>query len=487
MSPDAPADPMVERPGVQPPVPENGRRLPLAASSASPAAPSTPAPPPVDQPSLESVLAAALALAVSPNPKPVSQLKRTQKRTLTKRGVMWLGQTCNLRCHFCYFLDRIEDSKHPEHAFMPVEKAKKICHTLVHVYGNNAIDIQGGEPTICPYALELVRYCREIGLLPTLITNGLMLADKKRCEEYLKAGIRDFLVSVQGLGAAHDHVVRVRGAHEKQMKGLRNLAEVGIPFRFNCVMSKAATPQLPGVATLAVKTGARAVNFLAFNPFEDQLKAGRRSDENVPRYSEVSGPLNKALDILAEGGVEANVRYYPFCFLEERHRPSNFNFKQLPYDHHEWDYASWSWTQQTAQRVSIGDVSEPPELVRKVRAGILRRPLKYIAGKSPRAKRVLEQGRDVLSKVVTRVGSKDDLYRNNAELRAFDHCGYSYAEACASCSLKSICDGFHGDYAHMFGTSEASTVKMPKPVEDAMHYIHLQSKTVEPEDEGWAL
>ena len=34
---------------------------------------------------------------------------------------------------------------HPEHAFMPIEKAKKICRTLVEVYGNTSIDIEGGE------------------------------------------------------------------------------------------------------------------------------------------------------------------------------------------------------------------------------------------------------------------------------------------------------------------------------------------------------
>ncbi|MCC6485915.1 MAG: hypothetical protein IT364_00310, partial [Candidatus Hydrogenedentes bacterium] len=41
-------------------------------------------------------------------------LKKTTKRVLTKRAVMWLGQTCNLRCYFCYFLNRIDDAHHPE-------------------------------------------------------------------------------------------------------------------------------------------------------------------------------------------------------------------------------------------------------------------------------------------------------------------------------------------------------------------------------------
>ena len=48
----------------------------------------------------------------------------TNYRALCRRGVLWIGQTCNLRCHFCYFLDKIETNSHPEHPFMELEKAK---------------------------------------------------------------------------------------------------------------------------------------------------------------------------------------------------------------------------------------------------------------------------------------------------------------------------------------------------------------------------
>src|SRR5438105_1947299 len=105
---------------------------------------------------------------------------RTREKLLTRRGVLWLGQTCNLRCHFCYFLDRIEQKDHPEHPFMELEKAKAICHALRFKYGNTSVDIQGGEPTIWRHIDELVVYCRDIGLHPTLITNALALASSTR-------------------------------------------------------------------------------------------------------------------------------------------------------------------------------------------------------------------------------------------------------------------------------------------------------------------
>jgi MoaA/NifB/PqqE/SkfB family radical SAM enzyme len=265
-----------------------------------------------------SVLEQAIALAVTdiPAPKPVYVF--SQARKITRRGILWLGQTCNLRCHFCYFLDRIEDEHHAEHAFMSLEKAKTICRTLVDYYGNNSIDIQGGEPTLWPHIYDLVAYCAEIGLSPTIISNVQVLSNRATVARLRNSGLRDVLVSIQGLGAVYDELVGQEGAHVRQMKALRNLQEEGIPFRFNTVLSKPALVQLSDIARLAVRTGAEVVNFLGFNPFNDQ-QTGKRSAMNVPLYSEVEAPLNEALDLLAVEGVEANVRYLPFCLVAERH------------------------------------------------------------------------------------------------------------------------------------------------------------------------
>src|SRR5262245_25744306 len=200
----------------------------------------------------ETALARALELSGAVQPVPRAEMLATRHRTITRRGVMWLGQTCNLRCYFCYFLERIETKAHPEHPFMSLDKAKEICKTLVDVYGNNAIDIQGGEPTIFPGIMDLVRYCHEIGLEPTLITNALVLDKLDNCVKYKDAGIRDFLVSVHGIGEVHDRVVQYPGAHVRQMKAIANLRKVGIPYRFNCVLSKPVVSQLPQIAKLAV-------------------------------------------------------------------------------------------------------------------------------------------------------------------------------------------------------------------------------------------
>jgi len=392
-------------------------------------------------------------------------IRKTAHRVLTRRGVLWLGQTCNLRCRFCYFLDRIRATDHEEHPFMSLDKAERICSTLVDTYGNTAIDIQGGEPTIYPDIHRLVRHCRDIGLMPTLITNALVLSRREECEKLRDAGIRDLLISVHGLGEIYDHISGVPNSYKKQMTALKNLQKTGIPLRFNCVLAKSILPGLIDVARIAIDSGARAMNFIAFNPFEDQQKMVR-SIEDVPSYSEVSVPLIKSLDLLIAAGVECNVRYYPLCMVGTNYRKYLYNFQQLPYDLHEWDYASWSWSGQRSQRMRNGSLGSVVTLREaNTWSRLFNHKDAYMAADIPVA----------------------DEYRHSALIRAQEHCGYQYASRCEGCSIKNICDGFHGDYAALFSADEAHPVHLNRKIDDPLFYIREQIKTVEEEDWHWAM
>ena len=419
---------------------------------------------------------------------PRASFQKTRKRVLTRRAVMWLGQTCNLRCYFCYFANRIADRDHPEHAFMGIDKAKQICKTLREVYGNTAIDIQGGEPTIYPDILELVRYCREIGLYPTLIANGLVLGKPGVVEKYRDAGLRDFLVSLHGIGEMHDEVVCVKGAYKRTMAAIERMCEAGVPFRFNCTMSKPVVPVIPDVARKAIEYGAYAVNYIAFNPFGDQ-QAGIRTHENVERYSEIKVKLTQAIDLLEEADIEANVRYLPLCMAEPRHRKNLFNYQQLPYDTHEWDYESWYWTMMAPQMM------KPGGLVPWYRIGVGARKVYQCDGvavvklheKKPVRLGFKFLAQRALARLEQVVRGRDALYRREAKVRASYDCKYKYHDACQKCAAMSICDGFHGDYADFFGTDEAVPITDVPPTDDPKHFIRDQEKVVEPEDASWAL
>lgn len=445
---------------------------------------------------------AALELAAAVTRAPVPRLHATTRRSLSQRGVIWLGQTCNLRCEFCYFIDRVRTKEHAEHAFMPIEKAKKICRTLVDIYGNSAIDIEGGEPTLYPAIFELISYCCEIGLYPTLITNALVLDNPERCRRFQAAGVRDFKISIHGLGDVHDTLVGRKGAHQRQMRALRNLAECGIPFRFNVVLTRAVVPQLPDLARLAVATGALCVNWLGFNPHEDQAGRSERY-ALIPRFTALRGPLTESLDILDAAGIESNVRYVPHCMVEERHRKSVYHFQQLFYDHREWDWSSWSWTTLPPQRTAAGDTSDPVTLsslwwwlklngsfrwIARIpgAAGVL--SIKRLVN-NPSIRPVLYAIQRVLPRAPVSLtpASKAAVYGDVARLHARVDCSSVHTTQCRHCAARLICSGLYRDYVDQFGAGESRPIAGAVAIADPLHYIRRQRKLVEVEDEAWAL
>ena len=260
---------------------------------------------------------------------------RSRERYLTRRGVLWLGLRCDVRCKFCYD----EHVPTAQKGWLSAEDAIRALEKFRFYYGNEFVDFMGGEPTLHPAILDITAHAASIGLRPTVITHGMHLAKPARAAALADAGIHDVLVSIHGLGATAGEI-HGRGRHNaaRQMQALDNLRELGVPFRFNVTMIRDNLTQLEAIAALAAGKGARVVNFLTFNPYFEWQR-GIEIGFQV-RHSEAAPYLKRAIDICSAAGVEANVRYMPLCQLPgyEQHVYTGF---QLPYDQHEWDYNSW--------------------------------------------------------------------------------------------------------------------------------------------------
>ena len=354
---------------------------------------------------------------------------------------------------------------------MSLEKAKALCKTLVDYYGNNSVDIQGGEPTLYPHIFDLVAYCAEIGLSPTLITNGR----SSRIVPWRPATARPASATSSSAskhsGRCTTELVGRAGAHVAQMKGLRNLQEVGIPFRFNTVLSKVVLPQLPDIAELAVRTGGRSRQFPRLQSIQrpDHRQAQRRERTDVHRGGRALDPV---LDTLGSAGIEANVRYLPLCIVAERHRGTVYDFPQIPYDAHENDFASWSWTDLPAQRMRDAPLAPTFGLGPRLQLGTLRAPVRRLAARFPSVARPLHAVKQRLERAWADGESEETLdarYREDARMRAQEYTGYRHVAGCSKCDLRAICDGFYGDYADLFGADEARPIAIGRAVEDPQH------------------
>lgn len=338
----------------------------------------------------------------------------SRERHLTRRGVMWLGLRCDVRCKFCYD-EHVPASKK---TWLGLDEAITALDKFRFYYRNEYVDFMGGEPTLHPAILEIVGHAASIGLRPTVITHGMHLAKPERAAAYAQAGIHDFLVSIHGIGET-TAAIHGRGKNNslRQLQALDNLSRFGIPFRFNVTMIRDNLTQLEAIARLAGEKGARVVNFLTFNPYFEWAR-----DIEIDfqaRHSEIAPYLARAIDTCTELGVEANVRYLPPCQLPGREAHVFTGF-QLPYDTHEWDYNSWYDT---------GHAGPPPP------------PAWYY----------------------------------EASRRQQQRHGYSHVAACGQCAIREICDGFHPQYVARWGGAEAQPYPGPL-VTDPCHFVGRQNK-----------
>jgi hypothetical protein len=168
-----------------------------------------------------------------------------------------------------------------------------------------------------------------------------------------------------------------------------------------------------------------------------------------------------------------------------------------PSPHHEnlarATYASWIFKTK-----NDGKLTTPPavRLMDHVKRGVdsLLTPMPAARAAARVAYRTLRAGMSIVDRPGrarsngTTAGLEDELgrnprtYRDHGRVRAFDHCHYQYAPQCGQCDAKAICDGFHGDYAEMFGVSEAQPMSVGRPIDDPTYFIKEQEKLYEPEE-----
>ncbi|MGV3754854.1 MAG: radical SAM protein [Verrucomicrobiota bacterium] len=136
--------------------------------------------------------------------------------------VVWnITRRCNLKCIHCY-----SDSDAREY---PGELTWEQCQNVIDDlsgYGIPALLLSGGEPLIHPRFFDIATYAREKGLKLTLSTNGTLIdhatAARLKALQFAYVGI-----SLDGIGATHDHFRGRQGAFEKAVSAFRNCKAVG--------------------------------------------------------------------------------------------------------------------------------------------------------------------------------------------------------------------------------------------------------------------
>ncbi len=149
-----------------------------------------------------------------------------------------LNRACNLRCKWCYAREtgfEKQDEMPPSLAFRIID--------LCREGGIESIILIGGEPTVYPHLTEVIRYATKQGIRTTLVTNGLLLADKERLRTYLDAGLHKISLSLKAHDAETYRALTGTDGFSVALRAIENLAEAGAKFGVSTVLTGENIPR----------------------------------------------------------------------------------------------------------------------------------------------------------------------------------------------------------------------------------------------------
>jgi radical SAM protein with 4Fe4S-binding SPASM domain len=172
---------------------------------------------------------------------------------------LYITERCQLRCEHCYMGERLERALK-----MPFDE---ICRTLTawRQMGGSKLTVLGGEPTLHPDFIEVIRYARELGYEHVITTsNGLEPAIRKfRC---MKPDDFAYIqISLDGGSADSHDQVRGKGTFGEALRNVAKLVERGFDTRIICTVNRVNSEDCLNLLDIADDIGVSLVKFHVFS------------------------------------------------------------------------------------------------------------------------------------------------------------------------------------------------------------------------------
>ncbi len=181
--------------------------------------------------------------------------------------------------------------------------------------GDTQVVLTGGEPTVRPDIVEIVRYAKSIGYTDVqLQSNGRMFSYREFCKKIVGAGANSFFLGIHGpRPEIHDFLTRSPGSFNQAVQGIKNLRALSMHVAVNSVINKINYKLLPETAKFF---GGLDIQQLQFAFIHCTGNAKENIDLLLPKKSDVKPFLLKALRIGMDAGMRMRVEAMPLCFLE---------------------------------------------------------------------------------------------------------------------------------------------------------------------------
>jgi hypothetical protein len=178
------------------------------------------------------------ALAVLPHDGAV---RRAVELLCKGSPILRTGSACDLSCTYCCV-----GADGPP--LQPVESVRRRIDSL-RALGHKGVGYMGGEPTIHPGFLDIVRHAASSGFEHQMLcTNGVKLGDADFAARVFEAGVHSITTSLDAFETkVQEPLYGGRPVHRQALSGLQNaLGAPGIEVLLSAVVTALNAPLLPG-------------------------------------------------------------------------------------------------------------------------------------------------------------------------------------------------------------------------------------------------
>jgi MoaA/NifB/PqqE/SkfB family radical SAM enzyme len=217
---------------------------------------------------------------------------------------------CNSACSFCvvasplYMKDTVD-----------YQSVVDFLQANAH-QGFDAVNLHGGEPTIHPRFLDILRMIRRFGYPQTHVqTNGIRLSDPTYVTTLMELGVRSFIVSLHGdRPDVQDSQTATPGGFNKTVQGIRNVKAQQGYVRTNTVITRRNLNRLTSIVELACDLGADHINLSNLHPVGSALLSRENA---MMTFSEMHDYVVSAVNVARSYGRGVTLEGFPCCVITE--------------------------------------------------------------------------------------------------------------------------------------------------------------------------
>lgn len=203
-----------------------------------------------------------------------------------------LTSMCNLKCKTCF-----NNSGKKGNNEMSTEEIKNVLQGLKkdHVFD---VRFTGGELTLRPDWLDLLRYAKNLGFAVSVNTNGVY-SNLRIIDELASLDLNQVTISLDGFGKNNDYI-RGEGTFDKIIETLSELNKRGVHLRINTVLTKNLDDDLEAILQIAdkfveeinffyMRTTGRALDILDNKlSYEELFKFSEQVEDLKPKYPKLN-------------------------------------------------------------------------------------------------------------------------------------------------------------------------------------------------------